>query len=212
MAEAVSLRAIVGLGNPGPQYAQTRHNIGFMVLDRLARRWGVSWREEKRFKGTYAEGEYQGRKIWLLKPQTYMNASGEAAIALLRWHKLPTESLLVVYDDLDLPFGKLRLRANGSAGGHNGIKSCLQHLGGDAFGRLRLGIGRAGDREAGTRETGTRETVAHVLGTFRPEEASRLPELLDLAIGAIETAIARGLPQAMNEFNAQGLALMDAVK
>ncbi|HAN47104.1 MAG TPA: aminoacyl-tRNA hydrolase [Cyanobacteria bacterium UBA8156] len=202
MPEAVPLRAIVGLGNPGPQYAQTRHNIGFMVLERLAQRWGAIWREEKRFKGTCAEGGYQGRKIWLLKPQTYMNASGEAAIALLQWHKLPRESLLVVYDDLDLPFGKLRLRANGSAGGHNGIKSCLQHLGGDGFGRLRLGIGRAGDRE----------TVAHVLGTFRPEEASRLPELLNLATAAIETAIARGLPQAMNEFNAQGLALMDAAK
>ncbi len=202
MAETVPLRAIVGLGNPGPQYAQTRHNVGFMVLDRLAQRWGLSWREEKRFKGLYAERGYQGRKIALLKPQTYMNASGEAAIALLQWHKLPPESLLVVYDDLDLPFGKLRLRANGSAGGHNGIKSCLQHLGGDAFGRLRLGIGRAGDRE----------TVAHVLGTFPPEEARRLPELLDLAVGAIETAIARGLSQAMNEFNAQSLAPMDAVK
>ncbi len=202
MAETVPLRAIVGLGNPGPQYAQTRHNVGFMVLDRLAQRWGVAWREEKRFKGLYAEGGYPGCKIVLLKPQTYMNASGEAAIALLQWCKLPMESLLVVYDDLDLPFGRLRLRANGSAGGHNGIKSCLQHLGGDAFGRLRLGIGRAGDRE----------TVAHVLGTFRPEEARRLPELLDLAVAAIETAIARGLSQAMNEFNAQSLAPMDAVK
>ncbi|NJK61258.1 MAG: aminoacyl-tRNA hydrolase [Oscillatoriales cyanobacterium SM2_1_8] len=202
MPEGVPLRAIVGLGNPGAQYAHTRHNIGFMVLDRLAQRWGASWREEKRFRGTHAEGGYQSRKIWLLKPQTYMNASGEAAIALLRWHKVPVASLLVVYDDLDLPFGKLRLRANGSAGGHNGIKSCLQHLGSEEFGRLRLGIGRAGDRE----------TVAHVLGTFRPEEASRLPELLDLAVAAIETAIARGLPQAMNEFNARSLALMNPVK
>lgn len=134
---------IVGLGNPEPKYDQTRHNIGFAAVDALARAWNISLAENRKFQGQYGEGTAPGGvKIRLLKPLTYMNRSGQAIQAVTSWYKLSGESVLVIYDDLDLPLGKTRLRLSGSAGGHNGMKSAIAHLSTQNFPRLRIGIGK----------------------------------------------------------------------
>jgi len=178
---------IVGLGNPGRDYAETRHNVGFMIVDRLARQTGAEWRTEKRRQAELARvGD-----TWLCKPQTYMNLSGEAVTSATGFYKIPASAVLVIYDDMALPLGKLRLRAEGSAGGHNGLQSIIDHLGTKAVPRLRVGIGGA--------EPG--ESVGHVLGRFRSEETSLLNETLDRAIAAVECAQTKGFSAAMNAFN-----------
>ena len=193
------IQLIVGLGNPGSKYDRTRHNIGFEVLDLLAKDWQLSWQEQGRFKGLFAEGPLPGvGKVRLLKPTTYMNRSGDAMRAVCNWFKLPPESVLVIYDDMDLPVGRLRLRASGSAGGHNGIKSAIAQLGTQNFPRLRLGIGRA-DR---ARE----ETIEFVLGKFAPEERQVLDEVLLLAVKAVEVALKHDFERAMNEYNNRSIA------
>src|SRR5438445_10442114 len=133
---------IAGLGNPGAQYARTRHNVGFMALDQLARHWRVTWTTEAKFSARLARVDQDERKIVLCQPRTYMNASGEAIGAILRCYQAPLQNLLVVLDDADLPFGSIRLRPEGSSGGHHGLESIQQHLGTAQFARLRLGIGR----------------------------------------------------------------------
>ncbi len=190
--EEVTIQLIVGLGNPGPQYANTRHNCGFMVVDRLAERWGIPLVLEKRFQGSYGEGLALGGKRRLLKPETYMNRSGEAVRAVLDWYKLAPSSVLVVYDDTDLPLGRLRLRGSGSAGGHNGMKSVIQHLGSEAFPRLRLGVGKP---------KGNQDMVGHVLGRFEPAEQAVLERVLKAAVEAVECCLQEGLGAAMNRFN-----------
>jgi PTH1 family peptidyl-tRNA hydrolase len=140
--DEISLQLVVGLGNPGPQYANTRHNCGFMVVDRLAQRWGIPLVLEKRFQGSYGEGFALGGKRRLLKPETYMNRSGQSVRAVLDWYKLDLASVLVVYDDMDLPLGRLRLRGSGSAGGHNGMKSIIQHLGSEGVSAAAFGGGQ----------------------------------------------------------------------
>jgi PTH1 family peptidyl-tRNA hydrolase len=190
--DEVALQLIVGLGNPGPQYANTRHNCGFMVVDRLAERWGIPLALEKQFQGSYGEGFALGGKRRLLKPATYMNRSGEAVRAVLDWYKLDPRSVLVVYDDADLPLGRLRLRGSGSAGGHNGMKSVIQHLGSEAFPRLRLGVGRP---------KGNQDMVGHVLGRFEPTEQAVLERVLRAAVEAVECCLQEGLRAAMNRFN-----------
>jgi PTH1 family peptidyl-tRNA hydrolase len=190
-----AVRLIVGLGNPGAKYERTRHNIGFDALDAIAQRWFATWQEHKRFKGYFAEARAPGgHKLLLLKPLTYMNKSGEAMRAVLDWYKLAPENVLVVYDDMDLPVGRLRLRLAGSAGGHNGIKSAIAHLGSQNFPRLRLGIGQSGPQ---------RETVAHVLGKFAPNEQSAIAQVLVLASEAIEMALQEGIEKAMSLYNAK---------
>ncbi|ELR99824.1 aminoacyl-tRNA hydrolase [Gloeocapsa sp. PCC 73106] len=182
---------IIGLGNPEPKYLQTRHNIGFMVLDTLAQAWGLSWQEEKRFQGLFSEGKARGgKKVYLLKPLTYMNLSGQSVRAVVDWYKLPTDSLLVVYDDLDLPVGRLRLRRSGSAGGHNGMKSIIAHLGGQDFSRLRIGIGKSNV-----------PTISHVLGKFTPSEKKAIDEVMKVTIAVLELSLKEGLDQAMNQYN-----------
>jgi PTH1 family peptidyl-tRNA hydrolase len=190
--DEVALQLIVGLGNPGPQYANTRHNCGFMVVDQLAERWGIPLALEKQFQGSYGEGFALGGKRRLLKPATYMNRSGEAVRAVLDWYKLDPRSVLVVYDDADLPLGRLRLRGSGSAGGHNGMKSVIQHLGSEAFPRLRLGVGRP---------KGNQDMVGHVLGRFEPTEQAVLERVLRAAVEAVECCLQEGLRAAMNRFN-----------
>ncbi|MFS8906561.1 aminoacyl-tRNA hydrolase [Synechococcus sp. O70.2] len=190
--DEVALQLIVGLGNPGPQYANTRHNCGFMVVDQLAERWGIPLALEKQFQGSYGEGFALGGKRRLLKPATYMNRSGEAVRAVLDWYKLDPRSVLVVYDDVDLPLGRLRLRGSGSAGGHNGMKSVIQHLGSEAFPRLRLGVGRP---------KGNQDMVGHVLGRFEPTEQAVLERVLRAAVEAVECCLQEGLRAAMNRFN-----------
>jgi peptidyl-tRNA hydrolase, PTH1 family len=136
---------IVGLGNPEPKYDHTRHNIGFSAVDELAKIWQLELKENNRFQGLYGEGVAPGgKKIRLLKPFTYMNRSGQSVRAVTDWYKLKPQSVLVVYDDMDLPVGRLRIRLTGSAGGHNGMKSIIAHLGGKDFPRLRIGIGKSG--------------------------------------------------------------------
>jgi PTH1 family peptidyl-tRNA hydrolase len=185
---------LVGLGNPEPKYDKTRHNIGFEVVDALARRWGLTWQENKRFQGWLSEGVTpSGYKVRLLKPLTYMNLSGQAVRAVMDWYKLSPEDILVIYDDMDLPLGKLRLRLSGSAGGHNGMKSIIAHLNSDKFPRLRLGIGKSAP---------SKETISHVLGKFSPTEIPLTEQSLKLAQEAIELGLKQGLAQAMNLYNA----------
>lgn len=186
---------IVGLGNPEPKYDKTRHNIGFDALDALARRMQVSWSENRRFQALCGEGRAsKGDKLRLLKPLTYMNRSGQAIRAAIDWYKLPPESVLIVYDDMDLPVGRLRLRLSGSAGGHNGMKSAIAHLGTQNFPRLRIGIGKS-DTD--------KDTVSHVLGKFSPDETQLMPEVLQLAVDAVEFSLKQGVQKAMSLYNSR---------
>ncbi|MGD1860156.1 MAG: aminoacyl-tRNA hydrolase [Leptolyngbyaceae cyanobacterium] len=198
-----SVRLIVGLGNPGEKYARTRHNVGFDVVDALAQRWQISLSSHRKFHGEFGEGPaIAGQKIALLKPATYMNRSGQSARAVVDWYKLATTSVLTIYDDMALPLGKLRIRPNGSAGGHNGMKSMIAHLGTQEFPRLRVGIGsiqRAGDRN--------QAVVAHVLGKFAPDEALLVNKALDWAVDATETLIKQGTEATMSAFNGRSAIL-----
>ncbi|MFC5454343.1 aminoacyl-tRNA hydrolase [Prosthecobacter fluviatilis] len=186
-------RLIVGLGNPGETYRDTRHNIGFMVLDEIARRLGAAFREEKRWAGMVAK--FAGG--YLLKPLTFMNDSGRSVQSVGHFYKATPEQTLVVYDDVDLPLGRLRFRTNGSAAGHNGIRSLISSLGTQEFPRLKVGISPADGRPAGDR------MVGHVLGKFRPEEQAELQTVIQRAADAVLSAVDRGLETAMNVFNRQ---------
>ncbi len=186
-------RLIVGLGNPGETYRETRHNIGFMVLDEIARRMGAAFREEKRWSGLVAK--FTGG--YLLKPLTFMNESGRAVQAVGHFYKASPAQTLVVYDDVDLPLGRLRFRTSGSAAGHNGIRSLIASLGSDEFPRLKVGIASAAGRPAGER------MVGHVLGKFRTEEQTELQIVIQRAADAVLSAVDRGLETAMNVFNRQ---------
>jgi PTH1 family peptidyl-tRNA hydrolase len=183
-----TFRLIVGLGNPGKEYRDTRHNVGFMILDRLAGRERAAFRTEKSWQ---AEVARVGDTV-LCKPLTFMNLSGEAARALAQFYKIEPAQILVVLDDMALPLGKLRLRENGSAGGHNGLQSLIEHFGTPAIPRLRVGIGAA---------PGADRAVGHVLGRFAADELKPLQESLDRAVAAIDMAQADGLAAAMNAFN-----------
>ncbi len=191
-ADAPAIRLLIGLGNPGRQYAGNRHNVGWMILDRLAARAGARFSLEKKWRTEVA----RAGDLWLIKPQTFMNLSGEAAAAVASFYRLSPASCVAVYDDKDLPFGVLRLREGGSAGGHNGVKSLIAHLGTQEFPRLRFGIGTG--RTGGT---GRAETVGFVLGDFSPEERTHLEKRLDRATEALNYAARHGFAQAMNHFN-----------
>lgn len=194
-APGVMPQLIVGLGNPGAKYDQTRHNIGFAAVDALARTWQVNLAENRKFQGIFGEGRAIADKIRLLKPTTFMNLSGQSIRAVTDWYKLPPESVLVIYDDMDLPLGKIRLRQSGSAGGHNGMKSAIAHLGGQNFPRLRIGIGSPKDVHP------DKEVVSHVLGKFSTGEEKLLPEVLNLVISAVEMSLKQGIPKAMSLYN-----------
>jgi peptidyl-tRNA hydrolase, PTH1 family len=191
--ELVVPQLIVGLGNPGTKYAQTRHNVGFDRVDSLAKRWQISLSDRKQFQGIYGEGfGSHNAKIRLLKPQTFMNLSGQSVRATIDWFKLPPESVLVVYDDLDLPLGKIRLRLSGSAGGHNGMKSIISHLGTQDFPRIRIGIGKS---------FGEKDTISHVLGKFSALETPIVNEVSYLVNDAIELGLKQGIEKAMSIYN-----------
>jgi len=184
-----SLRLIVGLGNPGKKYEQTRHNVGFEILDLLVNDRGWDWTAEKKWKALVAR---QGSDLIFVKPQTFMNLSGEAVAKIANFFKIDPAEVLVVYDDVDLPIGKIRFRKSGSAGGHNGVKSMIQCLGGDGFPRLKFGIGAAG---------GQKQMVGHVLGKFSGEEKNELEKNMARAVEGVNCALSRGLDVAMNQFN-----------
>ncbi|MGF1478945.1 MAG: aminoacyl-tRNA hydrolase [Cyanophyceae cyanobacterium] len=190
---AIAPQLIIGLGNPEPKYDKTRHNVGFEAVDALAKAWHFSWQQQRRFQGVIAEGSIGRTKIRLLKPLTYMNRSGQSVRAAVDWYKLAPQSLLVIYDDMDLPVGRLRLRLSGSAGGHNGMKSIISHLGSQDFPRLRIGIG----------QSGSQATVSHVLGRFSPEEAAVIAPVLHLAVEAVEASLKEGVEKAMSLYNSR---------
>jgi peptidyl-tRNA hydrolase, PTH1 family len=198
---------IVGLGNPEPKYDQTRHNIGFAAIDSLAGAWHFSLAENRKFQAEFGEGTAPGSgKIRLLKPLTYMNRSGQAVQAVTSWYKLPPESVLVIYDDLDLPLGKTRLRLSGSAGGHNGMKSIISHLNSQNFPRLRIGIGKP----KGAIDGDNSHTVSHVLGRFSATENKVMSQVLDFMVDCVEFSFKQGVEKAMNRCNTQNFADVDS--
>jgi PTH1 family peptidyl-tRNA hydrolase len=184
------MKIVVGLGNPGQEYSATRHNIGFMTIDKLAERWNLSsWRD--RYNAAVAE--YRGEEtVLLVKPQTFMNLSGRAVVPLAAFYKVAYEDIIVVYDDLDLPAGKLRLRLKGGSGGHRGIESMIYESGKDDFCRVRIGIGRPPEGW---------ETANYVLGRFNADEAPAITEAIGQAADAVECILKEGFNKAMNKFN-----------
>lgn len=185
------VKIVVGLGNPGPRFAATRHNLGFQVVERLAAAHGLRF-QQRRFRAELAQGEVLGQRLVLAKPRTYMNASGEAVAPLVRWHKIALDDLLVIYDDLDLLVGRLRLRPGGSGGGHLGMESIIAALGTAEFPRLRVGIGRPPP---------PLDPVAYVLQRFSAEERPLVAAVLERALAAVDCWLAEGLAAAMNKFN-----------
>lgn len=180
---------MAGLGNPGSRYARTRHNVGFMVVDALAERWSArDWQR----KGEARYALDRTRDVILVEPQSYMNLSGRPVQSIATFYKVPPQRILVVVDDLDLPFGTLRMRANGSSGGHNGLKSLIEVFGQD-FPRLRIGIGRGHDPDA----------IDRVLGNFSATEVQELPAIVDRAVAGVELWLTRGVTAAMNLVNAK---------
>jgi PTH1 family peptidyl-tRNA hydrolase len=183
---------IVGLGNQGEEYARTRHNIGFQILNELARRHRLEF-DHKIAKSRVAEGRIAGQRVALAKPFTYMNVIGQAVVSLRQWYKIDAErELLVIHDDLDLPFGALRLRERGSAGTHNGMKSLIGQLGSQVFPRIRVGIGQGPPG---------RDAAKYVLGRFTREEEAALPEIHARAADAVEVILREGFTAAMNRYN-----------
>ncbi len=187
------MRLIVGLGNPGPQYRNTRHNLGFRVLDGLADVLGSTFSREKH-GSVLAEARSAGHRLVLVKPQTFMNRSGVAVAKVARNALQDPGDLLVVADDVNLPLGRIRFRARGSAGGHNGLKSVIEHLGTRDFARLRLGVGGGEGRE---------DLSGHVLGGFRPEEWPEVDGMVERGVAGAVRFLEAGIEQAMNEFNAE---------
>ncbi len=191
----MAAKLIVGLGNPGPQYSWTRHNAGFMVLDRLSRTAGIPV-TRKAFSGLTGDGNWSGERVFLLKPQTFMNLSGRSVAEALRFYKLSLADLIVIHDDLDIPFGRVRLKDGGGHGGHNGLRSLAQELGSSDYLRVRVGIGRPvhGD------------VVNYVLSNFVKEEMDGLMGVLDGALDALEMLLKEGLPKAMSIHHSKELA------
>jgi PTH1 family peptidyl-tRNA hydrolase len=188
MSTPPHFRLLVGLGNPGRAYADTRHNVGFMIADRLAARERATFRTERHWHAELARcGD-----VLLCKPHTYMNLSGEAARSVAQFYKIDPAQVLVILDDMALPLGRLRLRASGSAGGHHGLQSVLDHFGTQSIARLRVGIGPA---------PGADQAIGHVLGRFGSEEHEPLEQSLDRALAALDRAQADGIAAAMNAFN-----------
>jgi peptidyl-tRNA hydrolase, PTH1 family len=213
VTEAVAKKAlvipqlIVGLGNPEPKYDQTRHNIGFSALDELSRLWRIPLSENRKFHGEYGEGVApSGDKIRLLKPLTYMNRSGQSIQAVTSWYKLSPELVLVIYDDMDLSIGKTRLRLSGSAGGHNGMKSAIAHLGTQNFPRLRIGIGRP-KNAASSDDMGT---VSHVLGRFSALENQLMSDVLRFVVECAELCLKQGVEKAMNVCNSRSFEVPES--
>jgi PTH1 family peptidyl-tRNA hydrolase len=184
---------IAGLGNPGVAYARTRHNVGFMAVERLARRWQAEWALDRQFKSRLAKTERAGRRVTLCQPRTFMNLSGEAVGRLKEYFRVPQTHLLVIVDDADLPLGEIRLRKQGSSGGHHGLESVEQHLATRVYPRLRIGIGRT--------MNGVREITGHVLSRFNAAESGLMEKVLDRAAVQVECWLDAGIEKAMSQFN-----------
>lgn len=183
---------IVGLGNPGREYQSTRHNAGFRAIDLLAEKLGCKI-DRAKFQGLYAQVNYGGGKLFLLKPQTYMNLSGRAVLQLSAYFSIPPERIIVLFDDISLPPGRLRIRAEGSAGGHNGIKSIIAEVGSQAFPRVKIGVGAKPDPEF--------DLADWVLSTFSAKEEKDLRFALENAADATLSIIDKGVPETANKYN-----------
>lgn len=187
------MKLIVGLGNPGTQYAATRHNIGFEAIDTIAEIHNISVNKSK-FKALVGEGTINGERVVLMKPQTYMNLSGEAVSACRSWYKIANEDIVIIYDDVSLAIGQMRIRKTGSAGGHNGIKSIIAQLGTDVFPRVKVGVG---EKPSGW------DLADYVLGRFSEEEMKEIcPKLKDVC-KAVETMVIKDVDTAMNRYNSK---------
>lgn len=185
------LIVVVGLGNPGRKYEETRHNVGFEVVEILATRHKIKMTKLK-FKALYGEGVIGGKKVLLVKPQTYMNLSGESVRDIINWYKVPVENIIIIYDDIDLPVGKLRLRPKGSAGTHNGMKSVIYQIMSHEFPRVRIGIDKPPEGW---------NLANYVTSKFSKEEQRKIAEVIVSAADAVEAIIDSGIDQAMNKFN-----------
>ncbi|SDF99313.1 peptidyl-tRNA hydrolase, PTH1 family [Selenomonas sp. WCT3] len=185
------MKIIAGLGNPGSEYEKTKHNVGFMFVDALAKKLGVTdWKDK--FDAKIGEARIGAEKVLLVKPQTYMNESGQAVGPLMNFYKLEVEDLIVVHDDMDIPAGTIRIRKKGSAGGHNGIKSVLAHVGDEHFARVRIGIGRPMPGWT---------VVNHVLAPFVPEDVPKIDEAIKYLVPAVECMVTDDVDKAMNQYN-----------
>lgn len=185
------MKLIVGLGNPGKKYENTLHNAGFLAIDALVAKYNVQLNKEM-FNGEYTKTRINGEDVIIVKPQTFMNLSGECVGPLSSYFKIDKEDIFVIYDDMEIRFGQLRIRNTGSSGGHNGMKSLIQHLGGQEFPRLKVGVGRP---------KGEKSVVSHVLAQFTKEQEKHLPMILEACVGAIEKFIEGDVRGAMNAYN-----------
>lgn len=186
-----NLFIVIGLGNPGRKYENTRHNVGFNTIDLLSRRHGVMLTKLKH-KALLGDGKFLGKRVLLVKPQTFMNLSGESVREILEWYKVPVKNIIIIYDDVDLPVGKLRLRPKGSAGTHNGMRSVTYQIESDEFPRIRIGVG--------TPPEGW-ELANYVLSKFSGDDKNKIEEAIVNAADAVETIIGSGIDGAMNKFN-----------
>ena len=184
------MKIIVGLGNPGAQYANTPHSVGFEAVDAIAAAIGASWEDKRQFKCLLAKGTLAGQAVMLVKPQTFMNLSGESVAPVVKYHNATSADLLVIQDDIDLPVGRMRIRKNGSCGGHNGVRNIIERLGTPEFARLKLGVGK--DKS---------DVIAHVLGKFDPTSRQTMDLVVAEAVKAAEAILRNGADRAMNAYN-----------
>lgn len=184
------MKVIVGLGNPGAQYANTPHSVGFEVVDAIAAELGVEWEPKKAFSCLMAKGVFAGMPVLLVKPQTYMNLSGDSVAPVVKYHNATPADLIVVQDDIDIPLGRLRIRKNGSCGGHNGIRNIIERLGSQSFIRLKVGVGK--DKS---------NVIGHVLGKFDPASRTTVDKVVSASVQAVASILRDGADKAMNVFN-----------
>ena len=184
------MKVIVGLGNPGAQYANTPHSVGFEVVDAIASELGLAWETKKAFSCLMAKGVWAGTPVLLVKPQTYMNLSGDSVAPVVKYHNATSADLVVVQDDIDIPLGRLRIRKNGSCGGHNGIRNIIERLGTQSFIRLKVGVGK--DKS---------DVIGHVLGKFDPSSRATVDKVVLASVQAVASILRDGADKAMNVYN-----------
>lgn len=184
------MKVIVGLGNPGAQYANTPHSVGFEVVDAIAAELGLGWETKKAFSCLMAKGVFAGTPVLLVKPQTYMNLSGDSVAPVVKYHNATTADLVVVQDDIDIPLGRIRIRKNGSCGGHNGIRNIIERLGSQSFIRLKVGVGK--DKS---------NVIGHVLGKFDPASRTTVDKVVSASVQAVASILRDGADKAMNVYN-----------